>query len=638
MFSFQKRLLRLLSVGLLISLTACGSIRELSTHDRQTLDRHVQALVSEGQYQAAAQVYLDKATEAEGPLAVDLRLDAGKVLLEGGLSDRALEVIGPDPMAEGSPNQRSTAQVMLARYFESQGDLNTALRVLGEPVVGAGVAERTRILRLQGRYHQSLGALDRAVLARSRVLALLDAQQRQEETQAIWQWILQAEETQRRSLQQHRQTRLWADMLAITRAHALDPESLERAMIGWRRQYDDHAAAQPLAALVQRRFRAGGIPPSRIAVLLPLSGRLADAGGAVRDGILAAYFRLPPQARPHLDFHDTAAVPVNHLYAQALADGAQALIGPLRKEALKQIAAAGEPPIPVLSSNQDPSIGQPHPNLYQFGLSPEDEAREVGEYLFKQGHLRTLVFTPQGDWGKRVGRQFLDTYSSLGGTALAIHRFDPRQKDFSATLQSELGLDDSKARSRDLNGLLGMSLEFEPRRRRDVQAIFLAAPNRQARLIKPQLKFHRAGDVPVFATSRVYPGRRNAEADRDLDGLSFPDAPWVIGDGAMAAQRSRMEADLPHQNPNYVRFHALGFDALNLLPKVRALRLAAGQGIAGATGELYCDAGGRIHRKLLWARFDNGIPRLLTETTPTEVESTQVGGIVTPTSTSPAQP
>ena len=624
------------SVCLIFALAGCEFVKEPGPADRQALDRKAEALAAAGDVMAAAQVYLDEAAGTGGTAAIDLRLDAGKVLLAGGFTDRALEVIGANALSGGSPQQRMTARIMLARYFEDRGDLDRALRLLGDPIAGVDDAGRLRMLQLQARYQSALDSPARAILTRTRALALLPPEQRQTEVRDLWQSVEQAAEPLTAALADEPETRLWADMAALVRAFALDPAGLQEGVHHWTRQYFEHPAASPLASLIRERFITTSVMPSRIAVLLPLTGRLGEAGSALRDGILAAYYRLPAADRPILDFYDTAVTAANHAYAQALGEGALAIIGPLRKKDLYWIATGGALPIPVLALNRNPDIADPPDNFFQFGLSPEDEAAAAARRLIRENHVRSLLFTPEGDWGDRVAQAFAEQYEALGGTVLANTRFDARRKDFSAAIQAGLGLDHSKDRARELAGLLGLRPKFEPRRRQDIQAIFLAAPSWQARLIKPQLAFHRADDTPVYATSRVYSGHPDAEADQDLDGLRFSDAPWVIGEGAMAAERSRVEADLPDHHPRYVRFYALGYDALRLLPRLQAMKLAAGQRLPGATGHVYSDPQGVLRRELLWAQFRHGSPRL--EALPPEETSGEMQSGAPVPSAEPVQP
>ncbi|MDZ7645133.1 MAG: penicillin-binding protein activator [Woeseiaceae bacterium] len=56
------------------------------------------------------------------------------------------------------------------------------------------------------------------------------------------------------------------------------------------------------------------------------------------------------------------------------------------------------------------------------------------------------------------------------------------------------------------------------------------------------------------------------------------------------------------------RLHALGYDAFHLVAALYSADLDGMREIDGATGRLYLDSDGRIHRRLAWARFENGEP------------------------------
>ena len=65
-----------------------------------------------------------------------------------------------------------------------------------------------------------------------------------------------------------------------------------------------------------------------MALLLPLTGRYRTTGVAVRDGFVAACLADPADVRPRITIYDTAANGVVASYQQALADGAQFVVGP----------------------------------------------------------------------------------------------------------------------------------------------------------------------------------------------------------------------------------------------------------------------------------------------------------------------
>ena len=47
-------------------------------------------------------------------------------------------------------------------------------------------------------------------------------------------------------------------------------------------------------------------------------------------------------------------------------------------------------------------------------------------------------------------------------------------------------------------------------------------------MIRPQLNFHQANNLPVYSTSHVFSGFVNTRTDHDIDNVTFGDMPWVL--------------------------------------------------------------------------------------------------------------
>jgi hypothetical protein len=169
-----------------------------------------------------------------------------------------------------------------------------------------------------------------------------------------------------------------------------------------------------------------------------------------------------------------------------------------------------------------------------------------------------------------------------------------------------------------LERTLGIKLEFIPRRRQDIDFIFMAAASRQARLIKPQLRFHHAPDVPVYATSHCYSGTVNKDMDRDMDGVRFLDMPWTLEVSDADSQlKAEISKNWPELEKQYSRLYALGIDAFHIIGQLNSLRRNRSEFYRGETGDLFLDANNRLERRLIWARFVNGIPELINDFQPT---------------------
>jgi outer membrane PBP1 activator LpoA protein len=80
------------------------------------------------------------------------------------------------------------------------------------------------------------------------------------------------------------------------------------------RPFDRDGAAQFDTSKRPPAMSDGYRPPAKLAVLLPLSGRLATAAQPVRDGLLSAYYG-ESRRRPDINFFDTAGTPAGALAA-----------------------------------------------------------------------------------------------------------------------------------------------------------------------------------------------------------------------------------------------------------------------------------------------------------------------------------
>jgi outer membrane PBP1 activator LpoA protein len=228
------------------------------------------------------------------------------------------------------------------------------------------------------------------------------------------------------------------------------------------------------------------------------------------------------------------------------------------------------------------------------------------------GHLQAIALVPASDWGERVYGAFAEEWLALGGVLLERQTYDPAETDHGQAIGAALNLDSSKLRKLRLTRLLGQPLDFETRRRQDVDFIFLLATPVQARLIRPQLSFYHASRVPVYSTSHVFSNRADQARDADMNGLMFCDMPWTLETGGNWQHLRRTIAEQwPEEVARYSRFHALGIDAWRITPYLSQLGGGMFGAYRGVTGNLSLDGQHRVHRTLRWAQFRNGLPYLL---------------------------
>jgi outer membrane PBP1 activator LpoA protein len=345
--------------------------------------------------------------------------------------------------------------------------------------------------------------------------------------------------------------------------------------------------------------------PTQIALLLPVSGRLAGFGSAIRDGFMAALFdaRTRDQAVPAVRIYDTnTGGAFIDIYRRAIAEGAQAVVGPLEKP---QVAALFSQalPVPTLALNRTDMNSAPPANLYQFGLAPEDEAVSIAHYGQTAGYRRALIVTPAGDQSSSEVLAFKRAWQEQGSSIVATAVFQSPQT-LSSAVKSALDIPQSELRKREVEGIVGGTVEFAPHRRDDIDMVLVIGRPQQARSILPTLAFHYAGDIPAFALSRSFSGINAPQLDDDIEGLHFTEIPWMLN--AQQPLRQLIAANIAGSQ-SYLRLYALGVDSFTLLAQLPELAGHTGMRIDGQTGALTLSPQRIVLRELPFAQIRNGV-------------------------------
>lgn len=455
---------------------------------------------------------------------------------------------------------------------------------------------------LNGRY---MYAVDRRVQLD---VYITDEEMKKRNQRKIWAALSSLSDSQLKQQSSSNATiRGWLELARVMRSGQQDIDQLEDSLLDWGMRNPEHPAADSFLQELVSNYQQSLATIRHIAVILPLQGRFAPVSATIRNGILSAYYGETGAAvKPKLQFYDSSddSVTFHQLYLQALDDGASNIIGPLNKVEINKLAQQYEMDVPVLTLNYAENAFNHTRNLFQFGLSPEDEARQVAELAIQQKRKTAAVFYPDSEWGRRLNEAFSKHYEFLGGKVLTRSNYATNTNDYRRPIRALLNLDQSTIRQRKVENTIGARVQSEPYRRHDLDMIFMAATHRSARSIMPAFKFHHAGDLPVYATSHVYTGKLNRELDRDLNGLVFCDMPWVLKNNSPLAKT--FHQNWPQQQ-SLTRLFALGVDAYHLVYNLDYLQNRDYAAYDGQTGRITLDEYNRIHRRLLWARFERGI-------------------------------
>ncbi|MEX2333470.1 MAG: penicillin-binding protein activator, partial [Pseudohongiella sp.] len=271
-------------------------------------------------------------------------------------------------------------------------------------------------------------------------------------------------------------------------------------------------------------------------------------------------------------------------------------------------------PVPTLALNYGDDWRSNPLGFYQFGLAPEDEIRQAARMAWQAGHRYAAVLTPAGEDYRRIQDGFVEYWQSLGGEVVSQASFGGATS-YSDVIRQLMSIDVSEARAERLREVLPRdNINFTPRRRQDVDFIFMLANPAEGRQLKPTMAFHFVGDVPVYAMPAIYDGRTDANGNRDLNGITFVDAPWVLGSDD-PLRISTGEVWSPASGP-VQRLRAMGIDSFRLYARMSQLENFPGIRLQGATGILSMREDGSIRRELIGARFVDGMTTVLLPETP----------------------
>ncbi len=377
----------------------------------------------------------------------------------------------------------------------------------------------------------------------------------------------------------------WA--LARDFSAALTSGEQERVWRQWRQRHPRHPAA--------RLPPPGILPPAPqprdIALLVPLSGDLAAAAEAIRDGFVAAYLQAKPDGQT-VRVYDTAALSVAEAYGRAMRRGADVIVGPLTKPAVAELVALS-PAVPVVALNQlseDVGIHSPSvPGIVQLAVAVEDQAAAIAVALAAGGVERIVLFDNAQPWSVRARARLeaeLDDVEVAGvGTLGGV-------EEVTAIAGDVLRVTASNDRHAELSRLLGIELEFVPRRRDDVDAVVALVSGQQMLSLKPALDFHFADDLAVYVPSQAI-----RDGLQRLDGVRVCDIPWRLHPSSLRTETAMFPAS---RGTSAVLF-ALGVDGFRVANQLARLTVH-GESIAGSTGMLSLGENGRIRRRPAWAQ------------------------------------
>ena len=540
---------------------------------------------------------LAQAQNQSGPEAARTRLQAADILARQGDNAQALQVASAIDASLLDAGERVQWALLLSRVGLEQEDgwsVIQATTLLEDDVP----MSRDDTMTLRYRRGLALGLVGEAQASAQTLIALQRDEAPFDLNDAIWSQLsrLRGQTLEQLASRGDPLATGWVELIRLQRRNGGDIAGLFARIDEWRTRYPNHPAARRLPSNLQALGELRGQDVRHIAVFLPESGALANVAKAIREGMQIRHMNALNQGEqtPQLSFYDASRGNFDTLYARATMNGAQVVIGPLDKDKVSQLEQRDSVPLPTLALNYGTAPSNNADNLFQYGLSAEDEARQVAKRAWLDGHRRAGMLVPDNAWGDRVADAFRDAWMQQGGSLAAVTSYDP-EASVSSSVRQLLNVTNERAQS-------------------DMDMLFLLALPSYARQVPPTLAFYYADDLPIYATSHLYEGHPQPRADHDLNGVQFIEIPWIIPEAAVGGENAlpfvESYRELRSDNePALFKLKAMGVDAYELARRLPLFEAAPGSEFYGATGALSASPDGRIHRDLSWAEFTNGVPQ-----------------------------
>jgi outer membrane PBP1 activator LpoA protein len=565
-------------------------------------------LIQNGKNKEAAAIYKQLAA-VESDQQNQFRLLTADALIRANDSKQAKQYINLLDVKSLSPAQQQHLTLLYAQTNLSSGNAERAIPQLKAIQIGL-LEEQPKIA-----YYQSLAfaySLTGDFLQSAQVLLNIDPLLQNKPVQLAKHYTailttLSSLSEEALYLNQPIGANLLNGWMSLARVFKLDPSDLTVNLEKWRKQYPVHPANSVFLANYVKTYQHNLEQLPLIAVFLPKSGPYSAPAEVIKTGFVAAHklAKKNTAANTRIRFYDTAENSPVKLYERAVQEGAQLIVGPLDKKDIKALVNGANLTVPVLALNHVEGLS--HSKLYQFGLSPIDDAQQITVKARNDGHSNAALIVPKTEQGKRFTTYITESWQTLGGKIVNISSYKETDEDFSALVKTVLNSTDNIDSA-------------------DADVVIMNAYAKAAKYLKPNLTANEGtANIPVYATSQVYLGEANAARDKDLNGITFCDIPWLFpqaysGDLSQAALRDSWH-DL---SPSYLRLLPLGIDAYNLMSHLTELKQTP---YSGATGRLSLDTKNKVNRELFCAEFVEGVPKAMSFATEKNAHSEPTPGV-----------
>jgi len=317
-------------------------------------------------------------------------------------------------------------------------------------------------------------------------------------------------------------------------------------------------------------------PLQQIAVLLPMQGKYKVISKQIRSGIMKAFFASDQTIT--LKFYDSSDIEnLEAIYTQAKQDGAERIIGPLRKQALQELASFHDENLVALNSIKGSSFTQ-------FSFKSSNSSQQMLNRFQSSGYQRLGILTNDAKKSLQPAEE-LKTLWKLSENHAEVSVYPNDKPKLRKALGALIHEKESKERKNNLRWLIGRDLSFFPRTRQDLDAIVIYDSAHRLSVFRPQFDFFEL-DTPMFSDKQLTPKNfQEIKANPDLNKVQFLTYPAVLSPVDLSS-----------------KFEAFGWDSFVVTTFLNELKNGACL-TDTKTGILSLE-NNQIKQKLIWAKYN----------------------------------
>ncbi|MDW1837067.1 penicillin-binding protein activator [Vibrio sp. Vb0718] len=555
----------------------------------------------------SVQNYMIQADSTEGSLQNDWLIMATKAAIQANQFDQAEMLIKRLARQQLTEVQQAEWQLARATIQQKQGNYSQLLQLLNFKPWWKLPNEQWKDYYLMRA--DAYQGLNQAFEANRQLVAFgqyASSAEQREISSRIWMNFGSYSEYELTSLETEPNEDVldgWLQLAIYAKTLSGNLSQLKNTLERWLNENPSHPAAIYTPEEIQNILSLDIVKPNNTALLLPLTGKFSPQAQLIRDGFVFAMMNdrnRDPSAT--LTVIDTNAYNADQIKQRLINENIDFVVGPLEKENVELLhttmdGSENGPTIPALALNIPEDV-QPDSNICYLALSPEQEAAQAAKHLFSEGYNFPLILAPKGSFGERVTEAFNKEWRKYSSNKVAASYFGDKrqlQKD----INEVFGLQESKQRIAQMQSLMRIKLETQPRSRRDVDAVYIVARSTELTLIKPFIEVAINPDAKapqIFSSSRSNSGGATYE---DLTGIIYSDIPLLIDpDPSVTAEMNDLWSE---QSNMEKRLKALGMDAYKLIGELPQMKVVPGYSVGGQTGILSIDNNCVVQRELSWA-------------------------------------